>query len=386
MPLPTIRKSVLAGAGMTGCYYNPLMPPTRVEVTADAGAYPIVIGAGIISTLPKLLDQAGLGPRRLIVSSPAVWDLHGSAIGKASSERSPILVQDGERFKNASTVGRLYESLIQCKADRGTVIVAVGGGVVGDLVGFAAATYLRGLRLVQIPTTVMAQVDSSIGGKVGINHLHGKNLIGAFHAPKLVVADPNVLTTLPRREFRAGLYEVVKYGVIASPTLFARLETSLPAIFAREADAVGAIVAESCRIKAEIVSADERESGLRRVLNFGHTMGHALEAVTRFRRFRHGEAVAYGMLAAMALGVQRSVTPVKTERRVAALIAQLGPLPPVVDLSAKEIVAAIAHDKKIVAGMLHFIAATDVGATTTLTDVTEKQLKAALKAIGVTKA
>jgi len=370
---------------MTGCYYNPQMPPTRVDVSASAGTYPIMIGPGILATLPKLLDQAGLGPRRLIVSSPAVWDLHGRAIAKASSERSPILVQDGERFKNAATVGRVYESLIQCSADRGTVIIAVGGGVVGDLVGFAAATYLRGLRLVQIPTTLMAQVDSAIGGKVGINHLHGKNLIGAFHAPKMVVADSEVLATLPRREFRAGLYEVVKYGVIASPSLFARLESSLPALFARDADAVNAVVSESCRIKADVVSTDERESGLRRVLNFGHTVGHALEAVTRFRRFRHGEAVAYGMLAALALGVQRGVTPAEAERRVTALIAQLGPLPPVVDLSAKEIVGAIAHDKKIVAGMLHFIAATDIGTTTTLTDVTEKQLKAALKAIGVSK-
>ena len=361
------------------------MPPTRVEVAASAGAYSVVIGPGTLATLPQLLNQAGLGPRRIIVSSPVVWDLHSRALAKASSERSPILVQDGERFKNATTVGRVYEALIQCSADRGTVIIAVGGGVVGDLVGFAAATYLRGLRLVQIPTTVMAQVDSSIGGKVGINHLLGKNLIGAFHPPKLVVADPAVLETLPRREFRAGLYEVVKYGVISSPSLFARLETSLPALFAREHETLGAVVGESCRIKAHIVSADEREAGLRRVLNFGHTIGHALEAATRFRRFRHGEAVAYGMLAALALGVHRGVTPKAVEARVAALLGQLGPLPPVVDLSTREILNALAHDKKIVAGTLHFIAATDIGATTTLTDVNEKQIRAALKAIGIAR-
>jgi 3-dehydroquinate synthase len=362
------------------------MPPTRVEVAASTGAYSVVIGPGTLATLPQLLDQAGLGPRRIVVSSPVVWDLHGHAIATASSERAPILVQDGERFKNATTVGRVYESLIQSGADRATVIIAVGGGVVGDLVGFAAATYLRGLRLVQVPTTMMAQVDSAIGGKVGINHLLGKNLIGAFHAPKLVVADPTVLETLPRREFRAGLYEVVKYGVIASPGLFARLETSLPALFARDHSTLGAVVGESCRIKADIVSADEREAGLRRVLNFGHTIGHALEAATRFRRFRHGEAVGYGMQAALALGVQRGVTPKDLETRVSALIAQLGPLPPVVDLSTREILNAISHDKKIVAGTLHFIAASAIGRTTTLTDVNEKQIRSALKAIGIARA
>jgi 3-dehydroquinate synthase len=361
------------------------MPPTRIEVAAGAGAYPVVIGSGTLASLPRLLDQSGLGPRRIIVSSPVVWNLHSDAIQRASTEPQPILVPDGERFKNSVTVGRVYEALISLGADRSAVIVAVGGGVIGDLVGFAAATYLRGVRLVQVPTTVMAQVDSAIGGKVGINHPLGKNLIGAFHAPRLVVADPSVLATLPRREFRAGLYEVVKYGVIASPALFDQVARTLPALFARDEIAVASIVAESCRIKADIVSADERESGLRRVLNFGHTIGHALEAATKYRRFRHGEAVAYGMLAAVHLGVARGVTPAGARDRLSEMIATLGPLPPVADLSCKEIVAAIAHDKKIVAGTLHFVAATDIGRTTTIKDVTEKELKAAVKAIGVKK-
>ncbi len=361
------------------------MPPTRIEVAAGAGAYPVVIGAGALASLPRLLDQSGLGPRRIIVSSPIVWNLHSDAIKRAATEPQPILVPDGERFKNSVTVGRVYEALISLGADRSTVIVAVGGGVIGDLVGFAAATYLRGVRLVQVPTTVMAQVDSAIGGKVGINHPLGKNLIGAFHAPRLVVADPSVLATLPRREFRAGLYEVVKYGVIASPALFDQVANTLPVLFARDENAVASVVAESCRIKADIVSADERESGLRRVLNFGHTIGHALEAATKYRRFRHGEAVAYGMLAAMHLGVARGVTPAGARDRLSDMIAKLGPLPPVADLSGKEIVAAIAHDKKIVAGTLHFIAATDIGQTMTIKDVTEKELRVAVKAIGVKK-
>jgi 3-dehydroquinate synthase len=361
------------------------MTPTRIEVAAHAGPYPVVIGAGTLATLPKLLDQSALGPRRVIVSSPLVWQLHGKAIKKASTEREPILVPDGERFKTTATVGRVYEALIQLGADRSTVVIAVGGGVIGDLVGFAAATYLRGLRLVHVPTTLMAQVDSAVGGKTGVNHALGKNLIGAFHAPRLVVADPEVLTTLHRREFRAGLYEVIKYGIIASPSLFERVNSSLPALFAREAEAVAAIVSESCRIKAEVVSADERESGIRRILNFGHTVGHALEAVTRYRRFRHGEAVAYGMLAAIKLGAARGVTPPDVCNSVTKLITQLGPLPPVADLSGKEIVGAIAHDKKRIDGTLHFIAAKEIGGTTILNDVTVRDLKDTLKAIGIKK-
>ena len=263
------------------------------------------------------------------------------------------------------------------EADRSTVIIAVGGGVIGDVVGFAAATYLRGVPVVHVPTTLLAQVDSAIGGKTGVNHPLGKNLIGAFHAPSLVVADPVVLETLPRREFRAGLYEVIKYGVIAEPALLDRMRDTLPAIFNRDGDAVAPLVAASCRIKAAVVSADERESGLRRILNFGHTIGHALEAVTKYKRFRHGEAIGYGMLAALAIGVARGITPKSLGEEVDALITQLGPLPSVADISAKEVLAAIKRDKKVVNGTLHFIAAADRGKTVEVTDVSEKEIKTA---------
>ena len=362
------------------------MPTTRIEVPSSAGAYPVVIAPGALATLPHLLDQSAPGAQRLIVSSPLVWELHHKAFRKVTAAQDPILVPDGERYKNLATVGRVYEALIERGADRSVVVIAVGGGVIGDLVGFAAATFLRGVRLVQVPTTLLAQVDSAIGGKVGVNHALGKNLIGAFHPPKLVVADPDVLATLPRREFRAGLYEVVKYGVIASAPLLDRVTQSLSALFDRDADALAAVVTESCHIKAGVVSADERESGLRRVLNFGHTVGHALEAITKYRRYRHGEAVAYGMLAALSLGVQRGVTQIDVQARVAEIIAKLGPLPQVADLSAKEIIAAIGHDKKIVNGTLHFVVATKLGTTAELVDVTEKQLKAALQSIGVKRA
>lgn len=350
-------------------------------MTSSAGAYPVVIGESVIGLLPQLLDQHAPGSDRIVVSSPAIWDLHHAAFQTITND--PVLVPDGERFKNLATVGRVYEALIQRNAERSSVVVAVGGGVIGDLVGFAAATYLRGVRLVQVPTTLLAQVDSAIGGKVGVNHALGKNLIGAFHPPCLVVADPVLLGTLPRREFRAGLYEVIKYGVIAQPSLLDRVSTATAALFDRDPVAVADVVAESCRIKARVVSADEREGGLRRVLNFGHTVGHALEAVTKYRRYRHGEAVAYGMLAALRLGVQRGVTPTAAYDVVAALIAKLGPLPPVADLSAKEILAAVSRDKKIVAGTLHFVAASALGETTELKDVSEEQLRNALREIGV---
>jgi 3-dehydroquinate synthase len=359
------------------------MPPIRIEVTSSAGGYPVVIGPGIIPTLPQLLEHHAPGHEHIVVSSPLVWELHHKAFANVSAGKDAVLVPDGERSKNLATVGRVYEALFQRKADRSAVIIAVGGGVIGDLVGFAAATYLRGVRLVNVPTTLLAQVDSAIGGKVGVNHILGKNLIGAIHPPKVVVTDPGLLATLPRREFRAGLYEVVKYGVIASADLLERVSTSLRRLFDRDESALTTIVAESSRIKANVVSADERESGLRRVLNFGHTVGHALEAVTKYRRYRHGEAVAYGMLAALRLGVQRGVTPQAAYDTVASLIATLGPLPPVSDLPMKEILAAVARDKKIVAGTLHFIVATRLGATTELKDVTEKELKQALQDIGV---
>jgi 3-dehydroquinate synthase len=355
----------------------------RVVVTAAAGAYPVVIGDGAIDSLARELDTAKLGKRRILVSSQRVWDFHGPRFRSIGADRTPILIEDGERYKNLNTVARVLDALVKAQADRSTVIVAVGGGVIGDMVGFSAATYLRGLPVVHVPTTLLAQVDSAIGGKTGVNHPLGKNLIGAFHAPSLVVADPSVLRTLPRREFRAGLYEVIKYGVISDPGLLDLIRESVTAIFNRDPQAIAPLVSASCRIKADVVSADERESGLRRTLNFGHTVGHALEAVTKYKQFRHGEAIGYGMLAALAIGVARGVTPRSLFDEVEALIAQLGPLPSVSDISAKEVYAAIGRDKKVVDGTLHFVAASGRGKTVELTDVTEKEIKAAVRKIGL---
>jgi 3-dehydroquinate synthase len=226
-------------------------------------------------------------------------------------------------------------------------------------------------------------VDSSIGGKVGVNHALGKNLIGAFHQPVAVVIDPALLATLPRREFRAGLYEVVKYGMIASRDLFDRLVRDTSAIFARDARALLPALEESVRIKARVVEQDERESGLRRILNFGHTVGHALEAVTRYRRFRHGEAVAWGMLAAADLAAARGALAGTERQALADLIAALGPLPSVADLRAEEVMAALRRDKKVVDGKLHFVITIQIGVTMTIDDVTEDELRAVLARLDI---
>jgi 3-dehydroquinate synthase len=314
-----------------------------------------------------------------------VWRLHGSRLARAIGPVEPILVPDGERFKQMPTVTRIYDSLVRANAERASTLVTFGGGVIGDMAGFAAATYLRGIALVHVPTTLLAQVDSAIGGKVGVNHPLGKNLIGAFYQPNAVVIDPRVLGTLPRREFRAGLYEVIKYGMTSSPSLFDRVARDRKAIFARETESLLAIVSEACRIKGEVVAADEREAGRRRILNFGHTAGHALEAVTKFRRFRHGEAVGYGMLVAAELAVARGALADRDRKALADLIASLGPLPPIADLSASALLEAMQHDKKIIARTLHFVLPIAIGATAIVDDVKEAELRSALKKVGFAK-
>ncbi|MEP6592670.1 MAG: 3-dehydroquinate synthase [Acidobacteriota bacterium] len=356
--------------------------PIHLDVRTSSGQYAIEIAPGAAKRVAAVLDAAGLPRRRFIVSSQTVWRFHAERLQGLTPE-DPILLPDGERFKHVATVGRIYDALIRAGADRLSTIVALGGGVTGDIAGFAAATFLRGIPIVQVPTTLLAQVDSSVGGKVGVNHPLGKNLIGAFYPPAAVVIDPDLLATLPRREFRAGLYEVVKYGVIASRPLFDRTAAGLKALFAREASALLPVIAESCRIKASIVEQDERESGVRRTLNFGHTAGHALEAMTRYRRFRHGEAVGYGMLAAAALSAARGVFPEADGAALTALITKMGPLPPVGDLSAAEATEATRRDKKVLAGRLHFVLPTAIGATTTVTDVTPEELTRALMSIGL---
>jgi 3-dehydroquinate synthase len=360
------------------------MEPVHLDVATPSRTYTVTIGAGILDRLAVLMDAAGTPARRFVVSNPLVWRLHGSRLA-AAGLTDPILLPDGERFKHLQTVARVYDALIRAHADRAATIVTLGGGVIGDMAGFAAASYLRGLPLVHVPTTLLAQVDSALGGKVGVNHPLGKNLIGAFHQPHAVVVDLSVLTTLPRREFRAGLYEVIKYGMTSSPSLFDRIARERAAIFAKDPAVLMTIVAESCRIKAEVVAADEREAGPRRILNFGHTAGHALEAVTKYRRYRHGEAVAYGMLVAAELAVHRGALTGRDRTALSDLIAALGPLPPIADVAVDQLLEAMKHDKKMAAGRLHFVLPTAVGATAIVDDVTEKELRRALGKVGFHK-
>jgi 3-dehydroquinate synthase len=358
-----------------------------IDIPVRAGrpraTYSILIADGLLADLGRHLRDLAPAPQALLVSSPRIWALHGPRIQAALPGTPHVLIPDGERAKHLRTVSRVYDALVAAGADRQTMLVVVGGGVLGDLAGFAAASYLRGIPLVHVPTTVVAQVDSAIGGKVGVNHPLGKNLIGAFYPPRAVLSDPALLLTLSAREYRAGLYEVVKYGVISSPRLFARLESSLDAVLARERKTMTEMVAECSRIKARVVMADEHETGERRILNFGHTAGHALEAITNYRRFRHGEAVGHGMLAAADIAHTRGVLTDEPYGRLRTLMERLGALPPVEDLSIGECLAAMQRDKKVVRGTLHFVLPVAIGKTMIVSDVTTAELRNALRRLGL---
>jgi 3-dehydroquinate synthase len=355
----------------------------RIDVGSSAGAYAVQAGPGLLGSLGAQLRDVGLGARQFVVSSPTVWRFHGTAIAQALPDAHTILIPDGERFKHLQTVNRIYEALGAAAAEREAAVIAVGGGVIGDVAGFAAATWMRGVALVQVPTTLVAQVDSAIGGKVGVNHAAGKNLIGAFHAPRLVAIDPAFLATLPRREFRAGLYEVVKYGIMASRELFDRVAGDLDSLFKRRPERLVPTIVDCCRIKARIVTADEREAGERRLLNLGHTVGHALEAVTKYRRFRHGEAVAYGLLAAARIAAHRGLFAEDERHRIADVITALGPLPSVADLSIGDVLEAIRRDKKMSRGVLRFVLPVSIGSAQVVNDVQADEIVKTLTELGM---
>ena len=357
--------------------------PLRIEIAAPSRAYPVLVGAGTIQDLEAALNDAGMGASRFVVSSPTVWGFWGEAFHGALPEAAPIIVPDGERHKTPAIASRIYDGLLKGGADRSTALITFGGGVIGDMGGFAAATYMRGIGLAHVPTTLLAQVDAAIGGKVGVNLPGGKNLVGAFYQPSIVVIDPGVLATLPRREFRAGLYQVLKYGVACDRALFDEVCAGMGPLTRRDVAALTPVIAACCRVKGAIVAADERETGGRRVLNFGHTVGHALEAATRYRRLLHGEAVAYGMLAACAIAVGRGAMAAADRDTIAGAIAQLGPLPPVNDLSAAAQLEFMQHDKKVHDGRLHFVLPTGIGSSQIVTDVSELELLGALRDLGL---
>lgn len=353
---------------------------SRVEVALEGSrSYPILVGDGLLGQ-PGLLDGF-VGPKALVVTNAAVAGLLLPKLRQSLGGTRADVVQigDGERFKTLATYAEVIDQLVAHGHNRDTTIVALGGGVVGDVAGFAAATYQRGVGLVQVPTTLLAQVDSAVGGKTAVNHPGGKNLVGAFHQPRAVVADVAVLRTLSRREFAAGLAEVVKYGVIADAEFFAWLEANATALLAQDAGALRHAVCRACEIKAEVVAADERETGRRAILNFGHTFGHALEAATSYERFLHGEAVAIGMTMAMALSVQLGRAEPGDAERVVALLRTLGLPTQANDLQTAPLRQAMGMDKKVRDGQLRFIVCDGLGTCSVTGDVPESAVE---KAIG----
>ena len=292
--------------------------------------------------------------------------------------RRPILFDDREASKNMATVERLCRQLVRAGADRRAVLVAVGGGVVGDVCGYTAASYLRGVRVVHIPTTLVGQVDSAIGGKTGVNLPEGKNLVGAFYPPKLVIADPDTLATLPDREFRSGIYEVIKYGVIGDARLFSYLEQNVERLASRDQAALDFVIPRCIRAKARIVEQDEREAGLREILNFGHTFAHAFETATAYRRYLHGEAVGWGMIAASRLGVRTAGFSSEEAARIERLVGHVGPLPPPPRVSEKRLLEIMGADKKARGGKFRFVLPLRIGKVKTVADVAPDAVHAVL--------
>lgn len=357
----------------------------QVTIHVPPRPYPARIENGLLnragSVLAELLPQAS---RIFVVTVAPVRKRWGAklvrSLTSAGFKPQVLTMPDGEPAKRLATVEALAEKLSRLGADRKAVIIALGGGVVGDVGGLLASLYMRGIELVQIPTTVLAQVDASIGGKTAVNLVAGKNLIGTFYHPRIVLIDPGVLKTLPDREFRAGLYEALKCGVIGDVELFLRFEQNRAKILKRDPVELEWLIAQSVKLKAEVVSADEREGGLRRVLNLGHTIGHALEAETGYRRLLHGEAVAWGMIAAtnIALGVGR--TDSVTAGRIADAVLSLGRLPEV-NVSPRKILARLQSDKKTQNGVVHFVLPREIGKVEIATEVPQAAVISAVEEI-----
>ena len=353
----------------------------RIPVKSSVGNYSVVAGAGVLHRASRELARLGHFSSVHVISSPKVWRAIGSSVrrGLRLSAGNPVhLMNDAESAKNLQTVASLSRSLVKSSTDRKSLIVAVGGGVVGDVAGFVAASLLRGVALVHVPTTVVAQVDSSIGGKTGVNLPEGKNLFGAFYPPRLVLTDPELLRTLLDREFRGGLAEVIKHAIIADAAMFAMLEKNLERVLRRDRAVLDELIPRNIQIKARVVSRDERESGLREILNFGHTFAHALESVTRYRRYQHGEAVAWGMIAASFLGHEMGLTRAADVSRIVALIRRLGPLPAWPPVSAATLVKAMRSDKKARSGKVRFVLSPRIGEARTYDSISSSVVERVL--------
>jgi 3-dehydroquinate synthase len=351
--------------------------PVRTA-TAD---YPVIVGRALFSEIPRRMGL-GKSPRRVFVlTSPEIWSLWGRQLLAAlpdASAPTALFLPAGERYKRMVQVERLATEMAGAGADRSSLLIAFGGGIVGDVGGFLAAIYMRGIDYVQVPTTLLAQVDSSVGGKTGVNLTAGKNLVGSFHHPRAVFADIDVLQTLPERELRAGLFESVKAGIIRDAVLFRFMEQNAEAILRREPEALERVISASIRMKAGVVAIDERESGLRMILNYGHTLGHAIEAATGYRRLLHGEAIAWGMLAALRIALERGTVAEGQAQRMDATIAAYGPLPPF-RTTIDKLLDAAGRDKKNRAGKRRFVLPKGIGNAVVVEDVTGAEMEAAVR-------
>ncbi len=359
-----------------------------VNVPLGDRSYEIRIGPGTLERVGAECARLKLGQRFVIISDRNVAPLYGQKVQQllegAGFRGELVVVPAGETAKSLKTVEHCYNELAALKLERKSFVVALGGGVVGDLAGFVASTYLRGIPFVQIPTTLLAQVDSSVGGKVGVNLRAGKNLVGTFHQPRLVVCDLNTLESLPIREYRAGLAEVIKYGIIYDAGLFARLEREMEKLLAREPNSLAAVIARCCQIKADVVTQDETESGLRAILNFGHTIGHGLEAISRYGKYLHGEAIAIGQVATARLSESLLALPPNHSARIRSLFEKAG-LPVRVRLTPLQrhkLLDAMSLDKKVSGGEIRFVLTGKIGKAEHGQSVPAEMLEEAVAGLG----
>jgi 3-dehydroquinate synthase len=353
----------------------------RIPVETTSAKYDVFAGGGLLADLaPRIARAVGRLPRRVfVITSPEIWALwSGTFLQSFPEPPVTLFLPAGERHKTIASVERLTREMVRAGGDRGALLICFGGGIVGDVGGFVAATFLRGISYIQVPTTFLAQVDSSVGGKVGVNLPEGKNLVGSFLQPRAVFADIGVLGTLPGRELRAGLMESVKAGIIRDRALVRFMEEHAEAILGREPKALERVIAASIRMKAGVVRRDERESGLRMILNFGHTVGHALEAATRYKAMLHGEAVAWGMVAALFVARRRGTITQGQMERLEKLIYRYGPLPKL-KVRVHKVLAATSSDKKNIGGVRRFVLPVGIGDAGVVEDVTAAELEAAVK-------
>jgi 3-dehydroquinate synthase len=382
----------------TRCFRMPVGSPCDtikemqiVRVQTPSAKYSVFAGKGMLDTLGPRITRvlaervgAGRGPARLpkrvfVLTSPEIWTLWSKRfVASFQTELTVLFLEAGERYKTLGSVEKLLRQMAAEGGDRGSLLIAFGGGIVGDVGGFLAAIYMRGIEFIQVPTTFLAQVDSSVGGKTGVNLPEGKNLVGAFHHPLAVFADIELLSTLPDRELRAGLFESVKAGIIRDRALVRFMEENAAAILGRDEESLEKVIVASIRMKAEVVGKDEHEGGLRMILNLGHTLGHAIESVTHYKQLLHGEAVGWGLIAALYLGAKRGTITEAQFDRLMRLIYLYGPLPGV-KLSAQKLVEASGKDKKHRGTLRRFVLPVGIGDATVVEDVTEAELLEAAK-------